>query len=117
MDWLEVGGIRAYGYTGYLEAEKTLGQWFQVDLRLQLDLAPAIASDAIADTLDYRDVIDRVKRLVQESRCDLVEHLAGTIAQTLLEFPQVEKVHVRLTKPHAPIPDYGGAIVVDILRP
>ena len=20
MDWLEVGGIRAYGYTGYLEA-------------------------------------------------------------------------------------------------
>ncbi len=36
MDCIHVTGIRAYGYTGYLPEEQSLGQWFEVDLKLWL---------------------------------------------------------------------------------
>ena len=55
MDSIQVSGIRAYGYVGYLPEERVLGQWFEVDLTLWVDLAIAGKSDDIADTLDYRE--------------------------------------------------------------
>jgi dihydroneopterin aldolase len=55
MDCIQLTGIRAYGYTGFLPEEQVLGQWFEVDLTLWLDLAKSGASDRIEDTLDYRN--------------------------------------------------------------
>lgn len=46
-----------------------------------------------------------------------MERLASEIAQALLEQPLVEEVRVQLTKPHPPIPDFGGQIQIDITRP
>ena len=51
MDIIQLTGIRCYGYTGYLPEEQYLGQWFEVDLRMSLDLAIAGQSDAIEDTV------------------------------------------------------------------
>ncbi len=116
MDSIQLSGIRCYGYTGYLPEEQVLGQWFEVDLTLWLDLAPAGKSDAIADTLDYRSAIATVKDLVKTSKFALVERLAEAIASAILQQPLVQKVQVRLTKPAAPIPDFGGKITVDIVR-
>ena len=45
MDAIHLTNIRAYGYTGALPAENVLGQWFQVDIILYLDLAEAAESD------------------------------------------------------------------------
>ncbi|ERN42095.1 dihydroneopterin aldolase [Rubidibacter lacunae KORDI 51-2] len=116
MDIIDLTGIRVYGYTGYLPEERSLGQWFEVDLKLWLDLAPAGTSDDIAHTLDYRKAIAAVRELVKTARFNLVEKLASAIADTVLEFELVEQVGVRLSKPAAPIPDFGGTITVEILR-
>jgi dihydroneopterin aldolase len=116
MDCIQITGIRCYGYTGYLQEEQVLGQWFEVDLTLWLDLAPAGESDEIADTLDYRNAIETVKQLVKTSKFALVEKLASAIANAILELPLVQQVQVRLTKPAAPIPDFGGKITIDITR-
>lgn len=116
MDCIQITGIRCYGYTGYLQEEQVLGQWFEVDLTLWLDLAPAGESDEIADTLDYRNAIETVKQLVKTSKFALVEKLANAIANAILELPLVQQVQVRLTKPAAPIPDFGGKITIDITR-
>ncbi len=116
MDCIQLTGIRCYGYTGYLPEEQVLGQWFEVDLTLWLDLAPAGESDDIADTLDYRHAIENVKQLVKTSKFALVEKLASAIATTLLELKKVQQVRVQLSKPAAPIPDFGGRITIDITR-
>ncbi|MBD2085134.1 dihydroneopterin aldolase [Trichocoleus sp. ST-U3] len=116
MDSIQLTGIRCYGYTGYLPEEQVLGQWFEVDVTLWLDLAPAGISDAIEDTLDYRAVISTVKDLVKTAKFALVEKLISAIADAILEFKQVSQVQVRLTKPGAPIPDFGGKITIDITR-
>jgi dihydroneopterin aldolase len=116
MDSIEITGIRCYGYIGYLPEEQVLGQWFEVDVTLWLDLNQAGKSDAIGDTLDYRTTIERVKSLVKTAKFALVERLAEAIASSILESIKVTKVRVRLTKPAAPIPEFGGKITIDITR-
>lgn len=116
MDCIQITGIRCYGYTGYLPEEQVLGQWFEVDLTLWVDLASAGESDDIADTLDYRQAIETVKQLVKTSKFALVEKLASAIATAILELEPVQQVRVQLSKPAAPIPDFGGKITIDITR-
>lgn len=116
MDCIQVTGIRSYGYTGYLQEEQVLGQWFEVDLTMWLDLAAAGHSDDITDTLDYRRAIETVKQLVKTAKFALVEKLANAIADAILKLDRVQQVQVRLTKLAAPIPDFGGQITIDITR-
>jgi dihydroneopterin aldolase len=116
MDCIQLTGIRCYGYTGYLPEEQVLGQWFEVDLSLWLDLAKAGHSDEITDTLDYRSAIATVKQIVKTAKFALVEKLANAIADAILEIDQVQQVQVRLSKLAAPIPDFGGKITIEITR-
>ncbi len=116
MDFIEVTGIRCYGYTGYLPEEQILGQWFEVDLILGVDLTDAGMSDNLDDTLDYRQAIAIVKHHIKSTKVALVERLTVMIAQEILTLPKVNQVRVKLTKLAPPIPDFGGKITIDITR-
>jgi 7,8-dihydroneopterin aldolase/epimerase/oxygenase len=116
MDIIQLTGIRCYGYTGYLAEEQVLGQWFEVDLRLHLDLVNAGKSDRIEDTLDYRSVIATVKQIVSTQKFALVEKLAETLVQAVLSHNLVQKVELKLHKLAAPIPDFGGRITIELQR-
>lgn len=116
MDSIHITAIRCYGYTGFLAEERVLGQWFEVDLTLWLDLAPAGSSDSIEDTLDYRQAISLVQHIIKTAKFALVEKLAEVIAEDLLKLEKVRQVRVQLSKPAAPIPDFGGRITIDITR-
>ena len=116
MDCIYLSNIRCYGYTGFLPEEQILGQWFEVDVSLWLDLSHAGKSDALEDTLDYRNAIATVQQLVKIAKFALVERLAEAIATSLLEFHQVQQVRVKVSKLAPPIPDFGGKITVEITR-
>jgi 7,8-dihydroneopterin aldolase/epimerase/oxygenase len=116
LDCLHLGGFRCYGFTGALPEEQVLGQWFEVDLKLWLDLAPAAESDRLIDTLDYRGVIAETQRLVETERFNLIERLASEIATQALSYPQIQQIQVRLTKISPPIPGYTGNITVELMR-
>ena len=117
MDCIHLTEIRAYGYTGFLPEEQVLGQWFEVNTSLYLDISTAANTDDIKDTLDYRSVIDLIKHLVQTSKFALVEKLAVTIADSILQqSDRLTKVEVTLTKVAAPIPDFGGKISIEVTK-
>jgi dihydroneopterin aldolase len=116
MDCIYLPGQRYYGYTGALPEEQVLGQWFQVDLRLWLDLELAMQSDDLHQALDYREVIAKIKHLFASQRFNLVEKLAVEIAAISLGFPQVQTVEVHLTKLAPPISDYTGQVRIEIRR-
>jgi dihydroneopterin aldolase len=122
MDCIHLNGIRCYGYTGALPEEQVLGQWFEVNLTLWLDLSIAGSTDRLEDTLDYRATVETVQRLVKSSKFALLEKLATAIAESILYpssppgFPSVQQVRVSLSKPAAPIPDFGGEITIEITR-
>ena len=114
MDSIHVTGIREYGYTGFLPEERVLGQWFEVDLTLWLDLSPAGSSDDIQDTIDYRQAITIVQHLIKTAKFALLEKLAMVIAEALLKLEKIQQVRVQLAKLTPPIPNFGGKIQVDI---
>lgn len=116
MDCLHLSGLRYYGYTGALPEEQVLGQWFEVDLKLWLNLAPAGVSDNLADTLDYRKVISETQILIQTEKFNLIERLADAIATQTLTHKKIQQVQIRLTKVAPPIPNYMGNITVELTR-
>ncbi|MDJ0716058.1 MAG: dihydroneopterin aldolase [Prochloraceae cyanobacterium] len=116
MDSIHISGIRCYGYTGFLPEEQVLGQWFEVDLTIWLDLASAGNTDNIQNTLDYREAIASVKNIIKTAKFALVEKLAAAIAEEILQLARVDRVRVKLSKPSPPIPDFGGKITIDITR-
>ena len=122
MDCIRLTGLRYYGYTGALPEEQILGQWFEIDLTLWLDLSAPGTSDRLTDTLDYRHVVTTVEKLVTTSRFALLERLATAIADGILN-PElaiapmpIHQVCVCLTKLAAPIPGFNGKITVEIAR-
>jgi 7,8-dihydroneopterin aldolase/epimerase/oxygenase len=119
MDCIRVNGVRAYGYIGALPEEQVLGQWFEVDLALWLDLTLPGQSDRLADTFNYATAAIAVQTLIQTARFALLERLASAIADTLLQLPSpspIQQVHVRLTKLTPPIPNFSGTVAVEITR-
>jgi len=119
-DCLHLKGLRCYGYTGYLPEEQTLGQWFEVNLTLWLDLAIVGQSDRLTDTLDYRRAISQIETLIKTQTFATVERLTTAIAESLLKLsppgPSIHRVRVQLTKLSPPIPDFTGNITVDLTR-
>lgn len=115
-DRIAISGIRAYGYTGFFDAEQSLGQWFEVDLRISVDLARCGHDDELAHTLDYSKVVLCVRQLLETSRCRTIERLATLVADAVLEFPQARRLWIRLTKVAAPIPGFDGRIAVELER-
>ena len=64
LDAIEITGIRCYGYTGYFPEERVLGQWFELDLTIWMNLALTGADDQLEHTLNYADVVDRALELL-----------------------------------------------------
>jgi len=116
MDTLNIKGIRVYGYTGYFEAEQVLGQWFEVDLTLWLDLSKAGQSDELSDTLNYGDAVAIVQNIVKHQKFKMIERLAEAIADEILGTGKTTQVKVSLTKCQAPIPDFDGEVTLEIIR-
>ncbi|TCK19962.1 dihydroneopterin aldolase [Pseudonocardia endophytica] len=112
-DRIELRGLRVRGRHGVFEHERRDGQDFVVDLVVSADLSAAAASDDLADTLDYGALAQRTAAIVGGTPHDLIESVAGRIADDVLSDPRVESVEVTLHKPSAPIPlEFADVAVV-----
>ncbi|HEY2917282.1 MAG TPA: dihydroneopterin aldolase [Candidatus Limnocylindrales bacterium] len=80
--------------------EKTELQRFELDVELELDLAPAGRADDLAMTANYAEVDDVVRAIVEGPPFDLLEALAETIAAAVLASqPLADAAVVRVRKP------------------
>ena len=112
-DRIALRGLRVRGHHGVYGHERRDGQDFVVDVTVWLDLAPAAASDDLADTLNYGELAHRAAAIVAGPPVDLIETVAGRIADDVLTDPRVRAVEVTLHKPQAPIPlEFGDVAVV-----
>lgn len=94
-----------FGYHGVLAEEKRLGQRFIVSLEIGADLTSAITDDAYEQAVCYATLSEIVADIVTGPSLNLIETVAGRIAQRILErCPLVEEVRVEVRKPSAPVP-------------
>ncbi len=98
-----VRGIEAYARHGVLPEERDRAQPFLVDLEVGCDLEPAAATDDLDDTLSYAGLARLAASILAGPPVDLLETLAGRIADAVLADEWVEHVQVTVHKPEAPI--------------
>lgn len=99
LDYVFVDGLEIQTIIGIDPDELTEPQPLRIDLTLGRPALAACHTDHIGDTVDYGDIVARMKLLMAEHGCKLLERLADLIASILvLEF-QADWVRVRLTKP------------------
>ncbi|KXV39048.1 folate biosynthesis protein [Gluconobacter japonicus] len=94
-----------FGYHGVLPEENRIGQRFIVDIEIRADLSGAIAEDDYRQAVCYGTLCDIAAESVTGTPMDLIEALAGRIADNILKrLDRVEVVLVTVHKPSAPVP-------------
>ena len=116
MSTIDVCGIRAVGRHGVLPEEQSRAQPFEIDLRIEVDLTKAAATDCIEDTVDYSLLTEAVARTVELESYRLLERLADRIAGVCLTLPGVKWVDVSVRKLRPPIPVHVASVGVTLRR-
>jgi dihydroneopterin aldolase len=116
LDRISLRGISGHGHHGVFAFERERGQRFVVDVECWLDLQAAAATDALADTVDYGALATAVVSDIESQPLNLIEALAGRIADTCLASPRVQTVQVTVHKPEAPINAEVADVAVTLTR-
>jgi dihydroneopterin aldolase len=94
---LFLSGIRAAGRHGARPGEQDEPQEFVVDLDIEVN----VGDDHITGTADYRGITEATRAIVEQRSFDLIESMAGAIADDLLTLDRVARVTAVVHKPNA----------------
>ncbi|ORW09059.1 dihydroneopterin aldolase [Mycobacterium kyorinense] len=111
-DRIELRGLTVRGRHGVFDHERAEGQVFVVDITVWIDLVDAAASDDLSDTYDYGVLAQRAAEIVAGPPRNLIETVAGEIAEDVMADKRVHAVEVTVHKPDAPIPQTFADVAV-----
>lgn len=100
-DSIEIKDLLVRTIIGINPEERENRQDVLINLKFEVDIRRAGASDAIADAVNYRTICKRVIEFVENSSYMLVEKLCEEIATLCLEDSRVSRVWVSVEKPGA----------------
>lgn len=117
MDKIILKGIRFHGHHGVPEAERQIGGHYEIDATLgSSTFATPGKTDALADTVDYAEVVTRIVEIGTQQSFQLIEALAEKIATVILEQFAVDEIHLTVKKLHPPIKQPIDYFAVEIFR-
>ena len=103
MDSIRIENLKIPARHGVYEFEKEKDGIFEIDIDLYLPLLKAGKSDKLEDTINYEDIISTVTKAFTEKQYALVEAAAQSVCDRLLNDFKIDKITIRVRKPHAPI--------------
>ena len=101
LDEIFIQDLEAYCVIGANDWERLVKQRLLLELRLTVDTTPAIESDRLEDSVNYRTISKQVVEIVEGSSFHLVESLAQKISDYCLSDKRVKRVTVVINKPGA----------------
>ena len=102
-DVIQLRGLRLLAICGALPEEQDRAQPFDFDIDVQVDLAPAGASDDLGDTVDYGALCARIEDVVTHGRFVLLERMAQVVAELVLSDDRVAATTVEVHKVRPPV--------------
>jgi len=105
-----------YAHHGYYEAERELGQKFELDIEVTCNLQEAAAEDNLEKTIDYRSIYSIAKDAFENYKFKLIESVAERIAEQILQSHLTSAVIIRVRKPHVPLKGFLDYVEVEIKR-
>jgi dihydroneopterin aldolase len=118
-DSIELRGLRFVGTHGALPEEAVRPQPFEVDLELIADLREAGRNDALEATVDYGELCEAVRTVIEGDHATLLEHLAEKVASRALAVAGERAIGIVVTvrKLRPPVPVALASAAVRICRP
>ncbi len=101
QDKIFIRGLEIECIIGFIDWERRVKQKVVLDIELPVDCAHTAKTDAVADTLDYKQVVDQVVELIADSSFMLVEKMAQKVAELIIQNFSVNWVRVVVNKPGA----------------
>jgi dihydroneopterin aldolase len=96
MDTVFIREFRVDAWVGIFEWEKQRPQTLELDIEIGIPDAPAGRTDNIHETVNYGDVVERIRAALADRRFKLLESLAEHLCRIILdEFRSA--MHVRLS--------------------
>lgn len=115
MNRISLKQMKLYGFTGCLSEEKENGQFFYVSIDMFCRDIPGALTDDLNDTINYADVYEIAKEIVEKSHFNLIEHLAHEIGRAVIsKYDLADSVRVLVRKPDAPIDGVFDAMETEI---
>ena len=114
LDKIYIRDLKFRCIVGVFPEERREKQDVIVNLTLWADLRQACVSDAIEDTVDYKQIKQEILLHCEQSAFALVEALAQSIAEICLTNPHVQQVQVAVEKPTAL--RFARTVGVEIVR-
>ena len=100
-DVVFVKSLKIEAVIGVYAWERAITQPLLIDIALETDVSRAAGSDNVNDALNYKAVCDDVSAWCKAIQAQLLEHLAGQIADKLLAKYASHKVTLSIAKPTA----------------
>ena len=111
MRKLFIDRLRVQASVGILDHELLSRQALLISVGVEMPQASTLPeADSVQHVLDYRQLRDVAQQEAQAGHINMLETLAGRIAQRLLALPGVGLVRVRVVKPNI-FPDCDGVAV------
>ncbi len=101
MAIVDIVDLRVRTIIGTHTFERKNKQEIIINLSLEYDANKASRSDNLKDAMDYEHIANVVIRIVENSRCLLLEKLAAKIMDMLKGYKGLQKVSLRIDKPQA----------------
>ena len=103
MSTICLNNIDIYAYHGVFEVEQKVGQWYTVNLEIDVDFSEAALNDELRGTIDYSKLNDIIREEMG-IKSKLIEHVANRIANRVLEtFPDIESGTLSVAKKNPPV--------------
>lgn len=99
MDTIFLEQVSVQTKLGVPEWERMVPQTIILDIEIGYDLSKPCQSDAIEDTIDYGQVVARIREALTEHSFKLVEALGEHICQLILKEFKAESVKIKVSKP------------------
>lgn len=96
-------GLEFHAFHGVYPHERESGNWFEVDVSVDVDFTAAAKDDELNGTVNYETLFKIVKQEM-EVPSKLLETVAQNIVTTVLNsFPEAKRVEFKISKLNPPI--------------
>jgi dihydroneopterin aldolase len=116
MDKVRILNLKIPARHGVYEFEKDKDGLFELDVEMHTDLSSAGKSDELKDTINYDKVVSVIIEEFTKKDYHLIEAVGQTICKKLLADFNIQKVVIKIRKPHAPIMANLDTVEVELVR-
>ncbi len=116
QDAIHVNSIQLWAHVGVLESERELGQWFDLDFSIWVDLDEVAKDDDINSIVDYSLAIKELQKLSFSLNCMTIEHYCEKALNCLELLYGSVPMRVKLSKCDPPVSGFYGTVSVERFR-